>query len=237
MNSGEVAERLFDIDSSVTTLAHELKSPLVLIRQLALTLDESSDNDVKIVANKLNLTADRALRLVSDLSKVSRLENAMFEMSPINPKQICDKVLYNLKDLYELNKRKLDVNYTNRSNLVIANHDLLESVIYNLCDNAMHYSGENTPSELFVKSVNKQKIRIGVRDFGPSLPLDIWRSIKKTGLSQPTPIQARPQSSGLGLYISSRFIKAMNGDFGVIRHRDGTSLFIDLHISNQLSLL
>jgi Signal transduction histidine kinase len=235
----EVNDGLFDIDSSLVTLAHELKSPLVLIRQLALFMESESltSKDLKNISRQLNMTSERALRLVSDLTKASRLEDAMFEMLPTNPRKVCAEVLSSMSGLYRINHKKLKVNYTNKDRLVVANQELLSSIIYNFCDNALHYSSDDMPSSLFVKS-SRDRVRIGVRDFGPGLPVEVWRDIKKSGaVFSPQPIQARPGSSGLGLYIVSRFVRAMNGEFGTIRHRDGTTLYVDLRVSNQLSLL
>ena len=231
---------LFNLNSSLTSLAHELKSPLVLIRQLALSLgdDNFTERDLKTISHQLNLTSDRALRLVSDLTKVARLEDAMFQLDPINPRVICDEVLFSMSSIYKLHSRHLDVKYPRGSTLIIANQDLLRSVIYNFCDNALRYSFENSPSRLFIQFVSARKLRIGVRDYGPCLPPHIWREIKKSGaIHQPQPIQARPQSSGLGLYIISKFIHAMNGKLGVVHHRDGITMYADFTTSNQLSLL
>lgn len=235
----EVADGLLGVNSALTTVAHELKSPLALIRQLSLFMEEGecSSAEVRQISRQISQTSDRALRLASDLTKVARLEDAMFELAPVNPHKICDEVLMSLGDLYRLNRRNLCIRYTNRSKLVVANPELLKSVVYNLCDNALHYSGEDVPSELFVKNASSSRIRVGVRDYGPSLPKDIWRSIKNGGIDNPTPIQIRPQSSGLGLYIVSRFIKIMNGKLGVVRHKDGTTFYVDLHVSSQMSLL
>jgi hypothetical protein len=117
----------------------------------------------------------------------------------------------------------------------VANRDLLHSVIYNFCLNAMHYSEEETVSTLIVKD-HAKNVRLEVRDFGPALPTDVWKSLKKGWIEQPTSIAMRPGSSGLGLYIASKFSKAMNAPVGAIRHRDGTSFFVELPASYQTSL-
>jgi len=230
---------LFDIDSSLTTLAHELKSPLALIRQLSLLIDSDLDPvTLDRVASQLRFTSDRTLKLVSDLTRAARLEDAMFEMAPINPRRICDDVLYFMQPAYKLKGSSLKVDYSNQQKLIVANQELLSSIIYNFCDNALNYSSDDSPASLFIRSAEDSKVRIGVRDHGPCLPLSVWRDIKRHGqVLTPQPIQARPGSSGLGLYIISRFAQAMCGQLGAIRHRDGTTLYIDLPVSNQLSML
>ena len=116
-----------------------------------------------------------------------------------------------------------------------ANRELLYSVIYNFLLNAMHYSSEETRAELIVRE-SGGKIKVLVRDFGPALPLEVWKEMKRGWLKKPTSIAMRPGSSGLGLYIASKFSRYMNAEVGAIRHRDGTSFYVNLPISKQMSL-
>ena len=227
---------MFGVDSGVITVAHELKAPLALLRQLALSLE--FEQDVRKVSQRMVATSERALKQVNDLVKVARLDEAMFEMEPVNPRRICDEVIIELESLFRFNRREVRVEYKNRERLVMANRDLLYSVVYNFCLNAMNYSGEETPSEIFVRNAGGGEfVRVGVRDFGPALPASVWRMIREGYVKKPLEISMRPGSSGLGLYIAAKFIKYMHGKFGLVRHRDGTSFYVDLPVSTQLSLV
>ena len=150
-------------------------------------------------------------------------------------RSVCDEVTRELLYLFRFNRRDLFIKYASREQLVNANRDLLSSVVYNFLLNAMHYSGEEARSELVVKEV-RDKIRIVIRDFGPALPMDVWREMKRGFIEKPTSIAMRPGSSGLGLFIASRFSRFMNADVGAVRHRDGTSFYVELNKSKQASL-
>lgn len=77
-----------------------------------------------------------------------------------------------------------------------------------------------------------------MRDYGPSVPMDTWRVLaERLKHMAPQPIHNRPQSSGLGLWVAGRFALMMNSKIGAVRHQDGTSFYIDLPISHQMSLL
>lgn len=221
--------------NSILVAAHELKAPLSILRQLALSLDFTDEKEVETVRSEMVGVSERALRQVNDLTKIARLEAGLFEMEPVAVRHICDEVTKELAYLFRFNNRDLRIKYTNNSRLVIANPELLYSVIYNFCLNAMHYSTEETLSELAVKDYHG-KVRIKVRDFGPALPMDVWREMKRGWIKRPTSIAMRPGSSGLGLFIASRFSRYMNAEVGAIRHRDGTSFFVDLPISHQARL-
>lgn len=226
---------LSEVDG-VLVAAHELKGPLSLIRQLAFSLEyaESKEERRKIEAQMIDVS-NRALKQVNDLTRISRIENGLFDIEPVAVRSVCDEVTTELRDLFRANHKNLRIDYRNRSRLVVGNRDLLHSVVYNFCINALHYSDEETASFLTVYD-RHENVRLEVRDFGPALPMDVWRALKKGWVEQPTSIAMRPGSSGLGLYIASKFSKAMNAPVGAVRHRDGTSFYIELPASKQVSL-
>ena len=216
--------------------AHELKAPLCLLKQLAFSMELATDeSERQKIQNQMVTVSDRALRQVEDLTKISRLSDGLFEMEPVAVRAVCDEVTAELRTLFRFNHRNLEIEYRNRNRLVYANRDLLYSVVYNFCLNAMHYSDEETRSELTL-SDKDGLVRLDVRDFGPALPVDVWRSLKKGWVEKPTSIAMRPGSSGLGLYIASKFSQYMNANVGAVRHRDGTSFFVELLPSKQASL-
>ena len=223
--------------NSLAVVAHELKAPLSLMRQLALALDfDTQDHraDARICAQMVNVS-ERALLQVNDLIKVARLEDGLFAMEPVGVRGVCEMVARDVEPLFGFDRKLLKIKYKNHQKVAVANTRLLYSVIYNFCTNAMRYSAEDSTSLLTV-SDDKNKIRIAVRDYGPALPTAIWKSLKHGKLTQPTAITMRPGSSGLGLYIATQFADYMHADFGAVRHRDGTSFFIDLPISKQACL-
>lgn len=218
----------------ILVAAHELKAPLAVLRQLALSFDEMDVKGEHIRSEMISVS-ERAIKQVNDLAKIRRLEDGLFTMEPVAVREVCDAVSRELEYLFHYNRRDLYIKYTNRSRLVTANRDLLYSVIYNFLLNAMHYSGDETRAELIVRDV-RDKVKVVIRDYGPSLPIDVWREMKRGFVAKPTSIAMRPGSSGLGLYIASKFSRYMNAGVGAVRHHDGTSFYVELPISRQASL-
>ena len=218
----------------VLVAAHELKAPLAVLRQLALSLP-GMDGGGEQMRSEMVSVSERAIKQVNDLAKVRRLEDGLFVMEPVAVRAVCDEVTRELSYLFSYNRRDLFIKYSNRARLVTANRDLLHSVVYNFLLNAMHYSGEGTRAELLVKDF-RDRVKVVVRDYGPALPMDVWREMKRGWIEKPTSIAMRPGSSGLGLYIASRFSRYMNARVGAVRHRDGTSFYVELPVSRQASL-
>lgn len=225
---------------SLVAAAHELKSPLALVRQLSLMLEDGdvSVTDQKRMLRQISLTSERALRLTSDLTKSVRLSEALFTLEPINPQQLCEDIIHELMPLFVAHDRDFKLVSHKHPLLLVANRDLLRRIIMNFSDNALHYAQESTVVEIKIGTIKSGSIiRLGVRDYGPALSNDVLRVLRGRLTSASTPIYARPQSSGLGLYIASQFADAMNGKIGVTRHHDGATFYVDLQASRQLSLL
>ncbi len=228
----------------LTAAAHELKAPLALVRQLALRLQDElgnehfSDSHKLKLLQQITLTSERALRLTSDLTKASRLDSALFSLEPINPEQLCRDIVSELTPLFDAYGKTVSVKSHRHPLLLVANRDLLRRILLGFSDNALHYTQPGTAVHLQIQAFKKSGIiRIGVRDFGPALSTDMWRKLQKKLRTAPQAVHARPESSGLGLYIAHQFAEAMNGTIGAVRHKDGATFYVELQASSQLSLL
>lgn len=225
---------------SLVAAAHELKSPLALIRQLSLSLEdyEVSDKDRKKMLRQISLTSERALRLTSDLTRSVRLNDALFTLEPVNPQQICEDIVHELTPLFKAHNREVKLVPCKHPLLLVANRDLLRRIITNFSDNALHYCEGCEVVRIRIGKLRAGNIvRLSVRDYGPAIPIDVLKSVRGKLVGANSSVHARPQSSGLGIYIATQFADAMNGKVGVIRHSDGATFYVDLQASKQMSLL
>ena len=223
--------------SSLVAAAHELKSPLVLIRQLVLAAqdDRYSEAERMRLLNQASLVAGRGLRLTTDLTRTALLEHSLFVTEPINAQQLCEQIVREMMPLYEQYGRTITLHASRRtSSIVLAHRELLSSVVYHFADNALHYGDDTGPVRVSLRThPSRGNLQIHVRDYGPRLSLQDWRAARAASQSLPT----RPHASGLGLSIAEQFSQAMGGSIGLTRHRDGATFYIELPLSQQLSLL
>lgn len=237
----ESSGSLSELPPLVITAAHELKSPLALIRQLALGIEqgECPYEEVVRIARQITLTSERALRLTANLTKTARLEDSLFAVEPLNPSILCEEVVGELSPLFRERKRHLKTTVTCKGRLLgLANRDLLRRVLLGFLDNALHYTEPESTVVLGVSTHHRGAcIRLSVRDYGPALPADAWKRIEAAMGGASLPLHSRPESSGLGVYIARQFAEAMRGTIGAIRHRDGVSFYIDISASTQMKLL
>lgn len=220
--------------------AHELKSPLALIRQLSLELEhgECTPKETARITRQITLTAERALRVTTGLTKTARLEDGLFDLEPINPISLCEDVVEELTPLYQARGRRIYVAKRTRPLLGVANKDLLRRILLSFADNALHYSEGDIPVVISASMRRGSgRIRLGVRDYGPAVPPSVWNKLASSLGAQPQPLHARPESSGLGIYVARQFAEAMSAEVGATRHHDGATFYIDINASTQLRLL
>ena len=104
-------------DFSTLTMAHELKAPLSLLRQLSLNLklakNKQEEDQIK---DQIIRISEQSITQIEDLLEALRSENSLFELEPVNPRALCNDVIKNLP-----NSHALKVSYRNQNKLVLAN--------------------------------------------------------------------------------------------------------------------
>lgn len=217
---------------SLLMSAHELKAPLVLIRQLALQLEEGMDHQS---VERIRLTSERSLRLVEALTRSARLEDSLFATEPVSVDVFYGEVVDELRPLAAALGQDIAIKLPRRALTVVANPILLRTIIFGLCDNALTH---NRSDDSIVLTAKRQggRIELGVRDFGQSTA-SLKQLSHQLGRTL-SPLSGRPRSSGLGLMIAQRFAQQMEAELGLKRHRQaGATFSLAIPESKQLSLI
>jgi signal transduction histidine kinase len=223
--------------STVMAAAHELKSPLVLIRQLVFAASDTQVDSEELgrILDQLMAVTDRSLRLTTDLTKTARLDDGLFAIEPVNAQQLCEMIVRQISPLYVQCGKVIRVKLRRTTSPVLAHRELLSSLLYHFADNALHYGDDNSEVSVVLQERSAAGLlRIGVRDTGPAMSLREWRKLRSSPQGS---IATRPGGSGLGLYIADQFANAMGGTIGLTQHRDGVTFYVDLPLSEQLALL
>lgn len=232
LQEGAYHDLSVDGSFGIIAAAHELKSPVALIRQLALSLEVATNEPSawqQELLQRIVLTSERSLRLTENLTRSSALTSELFVTEPVNAQQLCEEVAHELSPLYAAYNREIVVDKRRSAPIVIANRDLLRRILLGFGDNALHYTDGKQATFQLARA--QGKVRVGLRDYGPILPgNDRAARLRKQSVY-------RPASSGIGLSIAERFAQAMNSTLGTVRHRDGMTYFIQLLPSEQLRLL
>lgn len=230
--------------AALAAAAHELKSPLALVQHIAQTLADTqtplTQAERAQYLARLQFTSDRMLRLVQQLAVSYRLQADeqlafAFTTEPLNAVEVCEGVAHELQPLAKAYNQCIQVT-TARTQLVVANRDILHDIVVNLIDNAIRHNPAGGNVRL-ASGTHGNVVRLSVHDQGAGIGPSELRNLRRTLGTQPQPLSGRSATSGLGLYIVGQFAAAMGGSLGLGRPEQGSHFFVDLLRSKQMSLL
>lgn len=240
-------DKLSDDLAPLVAAAHELKTPLSVVAYLAAALrdpgSELSDDGKDNYLERITLATERMSRLVEGFTQAYRLgtddgrQLSLIGLEPVNITSVSEEVAHELEPLARQLDQTITLDIRTRSNLAVANRQLLTSVMVNLMDNALKH---NQPGSQVVVHIAQHGdfLRTGVQDNGVSVTRRDLQRLRGRFGKELQPLTGRSHSSGLGLYIAAQLTRAMGGNLGAIcHHKTGTTFYADLQRSTQLSFL
>jgi PAS domain S-box-containing protein len=226
----------------VSTVAHELRSPLTSVKGFTATLlnkwGRFTDDQKRVMLETVNADADRVTRLITELLDVSRIESGRMEVH----RQLVDlpdrarKIIagrvaagdaedrFRLEVLGALPETWLDA-------------DKIDQILGNLVENAVrHGAGIVTivvePDQLEGEAGSGEEpgaVAVSVRDQGEGIAPDVApRVFRQFWRGKPRGGSRRGQhggGTGLGLYIVKGLVEAHGGTIGVCRAPGGGAEF------------
>ena len=156
-----ILERQSNFTSNV---AHELKTPLAVMKMYPETLDEDSTiEDYKKVIEVEKKNVDRMSALVDDLLAYSRDIDIKATIVSIN--DIIDKCLDDMKPLIDQKHITVHIDIVDED--VVTSKELLSRLIYNILSNATRYNKEK--GSIYIEYKAKE---LSIRDTGIGIPED-----------------------------------------------------------------
>ncbi len=109
---------------------------------------------------------------------------------------------------------KLNLTFSEKETFVNADKSKIQQVLYNLIDNAIKFSHNN--SQIRITTIEKkEKVIVSIKDFGIGIPKNslkkVWERFYKTDLSR----GKDRKGTGLGLSITKEIINAHNENINV----------------------
>jgi PAS domain S-box-containing protein len=221
-----------------TTMAHELKTPLANIRaHLSALLAEDmqwSGRDQYEFLQTADEQVERLVGMVNHFLDASRIEAGALrlELEPILIPEMLEDLQDRLEALINSSQRRLQINQPQQLPAVLADYELIMSVLTNLLSNAFRYAPEGDVVILDVEPVldgrSQQPVSVTLRvtDHGPGMNSEQQAALFmrfSTFAALDRPAADRPgqpalerrrgtarwsPGTGLGLYISRGIVEA-----------------------------
>lgn len=199
----------------LSSLAHELKSPLASISILSDALATGGLNDdQRDLLEKLHAEVKRATRLVDSLHAMTRAEaEDALDFETVNATEIINDCVERVAVLAESHEVDIQIDCAENAN-VYGNARELTSALCHLVENAVQLSDPG--SKVIIKAEADPLItRISVTDFGMGISKADQERIFERFVRLDSASRKRAGGSGLGLSIVKRVVFANGGEVKV----------------------
>jgi ligand-binding sensor domain-containing protein/signal transduction histidine kinase len=219
-------------DKFFSIIAHDLRNPFNPL----LALTELLDNDYKDLNEEERISFIREIHLGA--RKLYGLLENLLHWALSQTKQIkFHQEEINLTELIRNNVELLEINALNRGIAiqnfistdvsVLADENMLNSIIRNLINNAIKFSPDNTAIELKIFD-ELQYVKIEIKDSGPGIARENLANVFN-GFLKTEKNKTKGKGSGLGLILCKEFVEKNNGMIWVESEEGkGASFFFTL---------
>jgi signal transduction histidine kinase len=203
----------------VSSVSHELRSPLSAIRMFTETLKLDEDVDRETRSEYLDTIlheSERLSRLVDNVLDFGKIERGKktYRFQAVRLDEIVGNAARTAQYPLEQAGFTLDTHIEPGIPPISADSDALQQAILNLLSNAMKYSGDSRRIDLRLDRVNGNA-RIHVVDHGIGIAPGDQKHIFERFYRAPAAENAHIPGTGLGLTIASHIAKAHGGNVAV----------------------
>jgi signal transduction histidine kinase len=212
----------------VSSVSHELKTPLTSIRMFAelLQMRESNDSQQVRFLDTIVSESERLTRLLNNVLDFSRIERGQktYDLQPASLPEVVEAAVRTIQ--YPLTQQGFVLNLSVFDGIppVAVDRDALQQAILNLLTNAMKYSGEQREIGLRLCEENGAAL-IQVSDRGIGIPENEQSRIFEKFYRVPIPENREISGTGLGLSLVAHIAEAHGGSVEVQSRPGEGSIF------------
>ena len=202
----------------VSTVSHELKTPLTSVRMGLHLLLEEKIGSLNPKQVELLLAAredsERLLRMINDLLDLARIESGARRMSleRRTPRDLVEKAVTDLHDVAAAKDLRLRCEVEPGLPDVAVEPQQISHVFSNFVSNAIKYSPAGEEVLIRARHDGEGSVRFSVSDRGPGVPLQYQSRMFEKFFRVPG---SKSGGAGLGLAISREIVTAHEGHVGV----------------------
>ncbi|MBR5325289.1 MAG: hybrid sensor histidine kinase/response regulator [Prevotella sp.] len=214
--NAELLATLNNRDKMYSVIAHDLRSPMASIRMVLNLVVQSSSPDT--VGPELYALLDQANReseevhdLLDNLLKWTKSQTGRLNvvLQDLDLNDIIPGVVEIFEMIAQTKKIKLDLQRKDDKLVVVADNDMLKTVVRNFMSNAIKFSPEGSSIEIVMQKEG-DFAKVSVRDHGVGIAADRIDTIFHKG--ETTYGTGGEEGSGLGLQLCQDFARKIGGD-------------------------
>ena len=202
--------------SFVSSVSHELKTPLTSIRmyaELLLSRRVEDKNKIQTYLSTIVNESGRLTRLINNVLDFGKLEQGKkaYHLATFEMDQLLDQVIQAHSIRIQNQGLKIIVQVEQGDYPVKTDRDAIEQVVLNLVDNVLKYAGKGK----FIKFVlvkDDSFIFLKICDDGPGIPKAQREAVFEKFYRVDNSLTAQQPGSGLGLSIAQQILKDLEGE-------------------------
>lgn len=210
-------------------VSHELKTPLTAISGYSELMENgmvTEESEMKRFAKEIHSNANRLLTLINDVIRLSELdaEDRKESMEPVNLMESAKTCV----NMLQMNAQKHHVSLTleGESAVIMADRQMIDEVLYNLCDNAIRYNREEGTVRVIVRACPDTVLLI-VKDTGIGIPKEHQERIFERFYRVDKSRSKSTGGTGLGLAIVKHMLIQLDAEISLESELDkGTEITV-----------
>lgn len=228
-------ERLKELDKLkddfITTVTHELRTPITSINALTRILFDNPNIEknkqeefLKIIVSESERIA-RLINQVLDLEKIE-IKNQEFPKEVIDFRQIVNQAITSIVAVANERDIKLGKNIHPKPLQVIGNYDQILQVIMNLLSNALKFCDDRNGLVQVILDCESHQAILKIKDNGKGISSKNQKIIFDRFTQINDDQRGKPKGSGLGLSISKTIVEQHKGELIVESKINNGATFI-----------
>jgi signal transduction histidine kinase len=212
------------LEQQVSTVSHELHTPLTMIQgfsELLLTRALGPDKSLEAL-RQINSAATRLCRLIDDLLSVSRIESGRLTVraAPVELTEVIQEVVAGFPA-----DRIIEPDVEGFWPPVMADRDMMVQILTNLVSNALKYSSPDKAVSVRARR-NGTTAEVAVEDLGIGMTDDEAGRIFRKFFRADRDEVRQAGGTGLGLYITKELVEKQGGQITVRSEPGRGSTFV-----------
>ncbi len=192
-------------------VSHELKTPLTAISGYSELIENgmATEADIQRFAGEIHHSASRLLTLINDTIRLSQLDAAedTSSVEEVNLYSVADTCVNMLKINAE--NHNVSISLTGKPEVIRADRQMIEELVYNLCDNAIRYNNKDGYVLVSVGELKNEKY-LRVKDTGIGIAKEHQERIFERFYRVDKSRSKSTGGTGLGLAIVKHIIAKCN---------------------------
>lgn len=192
-------------------VSHELKTPLTVISGYSELIENgmATEEDTIRFSREIHRNSTRLLTLINDILRLSELDSGeqSLPMEQIDIYEVADNCISMLQMNAE--KHNISLHLHGNHTFVKGNRQMLEEILYNLCDNGIRYNESGGKVEISIKE-NDEHIILMVSDTGIGISKENQMRIFERFYRVDKSRSKKTGGTGLGLAIVKHIVEQMD---------------------------